>query len=752
MVRPAEQTLIDWGNVSQILTARLVAVERVMPSLPLPSASAEDSQTELLWRKLRPVRGWLWVFLAVLLLSGIGFWIRTALDRVLSRSVVEQLTTVRDANVEALQIWLRNQKQAVQLAAESRRVQSWAANLLELSRSQPPTELRTSGAHEQLVAGLEPWLTNGGFEGFVLLDRDWNMVASSYPELPGKQAPQEYGEFLDPVFQGNPVVSRPFASLILRPDESGRLRAGLPTMYACAPLRQEGQIIAALALRIRPDQDFTRILQVGRLGASGETYAFDAAGLLISDGRFDSQLRSYGLIPDSADSRSILTLTIRDPGVDLTRGERPRLPREQLPLTTAVQQAVDTRESGVDVSGYRDYLGIPSVGAWTWLEEYRFGVITEVNRDEAYAPAVVIRRFVWGLGSLLLLALTAMFGVTWLLARWRKTARQAVLVAQQLGQYTLEEQIGAGGMGTVYRAHHAMLRRPTAVKLLDPVKTNEASLKRFEREVRLTSQLNHPNTIAIYDYGRTPEGLFYYAMELLDGLTLHDLVQKDGPQPAGRVIWLLRQICGSLSEAHSMGLIHRDIKPANVLVNQRGGMSDVIKVVDFGLVKDRFADEARITRANAITGTPLYMAPESIDPHQEVDHRADLYAVGGVGYYLLCGVELFEAENLFQLLQLQSTTLPDPPSLRTGVAIPNDLERVIMKCLAKAPHDRPGSAEELDRMLASCADASGWTAELAHAWWRQHLSQRTARSSTPSPTSPVAPTVILRRALPVSES
>jgi serine/threonine protein kinase len=685
-------------------------------------------------------------------LAGLGFWIRTALDRVLSRSVEEQLTTVRDANVEALQLWLRNQKQAVKLAADSRRVQSWAANLLELSRSQPSSELRTSGAHEQLLTSLEPWLTNGGFEGFVLLDRDWNMVAASYPEILGKQAPLEYGEFLDPVFQGTPVVSRPFPSLILHPDENGRLRAGLPTMYACAPLQQEGQIIAALALRIRPDLDFTRILQVGRLGASGETYAFDAAGLLISDGRFDRQLKNYGLIPDSPDSQSILTLTIRDPGVDLTRGERPRLPREQLPLTTAVQRAVDTREPGVDVSGYRDYLGIPTVGAWTWLEEYRLGVITEVNRDEAYAPAVVIRRFVWGLGSLLLLALTGILGVTWLLARWRKTARQAVLVAQQLGQYTLEEQIGAGGMGTVYRAHHAMLRRPTAVKLLDPAKTNEASLKRFEREVRLTSQLNHPNTVAIYDYGRTPEGLFYYAMELLDGLTLHDLVQQDGPQPAGRVICLLRQICGSLSEAHAMGLIHRDIKPANVLVNQRGGMSDVIKVVDFGLVKDRFGDEARLTRANAITGTPLYMAPESIDPNQEVDHRVDLYAVGGVGYYLLCGRELFEAENLFQLLQLQSTTLPDPPSLRTGVAIPNDLERVIMKCLAKAPQDRPGSAEELDGLLAACSDASLWTPELAREWWRHHLSQLAATGSSPLPSSPVAPTVVLRRALPVSET
>ncbi|MFN9374554.1 MAG: serine/threonine protein kinase [Planctomycetaceae bacterium] len=717
-----------------------------------PPPPPRESDADLLVHKLRRIQVWIWSLVALLLLSGIAYWIRSALDRVLTRSVAEQLTTVRDANVEALQIWLKNQKNSCQLAAESRRVQLAAVNVLESFRTLPPGALLADASREQLQSSLEPWLTNGGFEGFVLLDRDWNMVAASFPELLGRQAPLEYGEFLDPVFAGSAVVSRPFPSLMRQPIPQGQLLNGLPTMYACAPLKRDGEILGALALRIRPDLDFTRILQVGRLGASGETYAFDSAGLLISDGRFDQQLRSYGLLPDTTDSRSILTLTIRDPGVDLTRGERPRLPRDQLPLTSAVQRAIDTREPGVDVQGYRDYFGIPSVGAWTWLEEYRFGVITEVNRDEAYAPAVVIRRFVWGLGSLLLLALTAILGVTWLLARWRKTARQAVLVAQQLGQYTLEEQIGSGGMGTVYRAHHAMLRRPTAVKLLDPAKTNEASLKRFEREVRLTSQLNHPNTVAIYDYGRTPEGLFYYAMELLDGLTLHDLVQQDGPQPAGRVICLLRQICGSLAEAHAMGLIHRDIKPANVLVNQRGGMSDVIKVVDFGLVKDRFGDEARITRANAITGTPLYMAPESIDPQQEVDHRVDLYAVGGVGYYLVCGRELFEAENLFQLLQLQSTTLPDPPSLRSGLAIPSDLERIIMKCLAKSPQDRPGSADELDRLLAACADASSWTPERARDWWRQHLRQKASQSSAPTPTSPGAPTVVLRRALPVSQT
>ena len=721
-----------------------------MPSSPPPAPPPPDSQFGNLLQSLRQSRSWLLPVIGALLLAGIGWWLRQALERELRQSVIQQLTTVRNANVEALQLWLKSQKQSVSLATQSKRVGGSAAALIELALTQPTATLQGTEAHTKLVESLESWVTQGEFEGFVLLDRNGTIVGTSYPELQGKQAPHEYGGFLDPVLEGQTMVSRPFPSAIMLPDENGVMRAGLPTMYAAAPIVQDGKIIAALALRIRPDLDFTRILEVGRLGASGETYAFDATGLLLSKGRFDADLKRYGLLPDTDNSQSILTLTIRDPGVNLTSGERPLASRNQLPFTRAVEQAIQSRTSGFDIEGYRDYLGIWSVGAWDWIDEPGFGVITEVNRDEVFRPAVVIRRFIWGLGSLLLLSVATILGGTWLLARWQKTARQAVLVAQQLGQYTLEEQIGSGGMGSVYRAHHAMLRRPTAVKLLDPEKTNEAALKRFEREVQLTSQLNHPNTIAIYDYGRTPEGLFYYAMELLDGLTLHDLVQQYGPQPPGRVIALLRQICGSLSEAHSLGLIHRDIKPANVLVNQRGGMFDVIKVVDFGLVKELFGDEARITRANAITGTPLYMAPESIDHHQGVDQRVDLYAVGGVGYYLLSGAELFDAESLFELLKLQSTTMPDPPSLRTGVSIPADLERVIMRCLAKSPLDRPQTALELERLLADCADANSWTSEMARDWWHRRDTEHPPPAPPPAGTVPVAPTVLLPRALPVA--
>ncbi len=231
---------------------------------------------------------------------------------------------------------------------------------------------------------------------------------------------------------------------------------------------------------------------------------------------------------------------------------------------------------------------------------------------------------------------------------------------RRLGQYTLEQKIGAGGMGVVYRARHAMLRRPTAIKLLPPDRAGDASRVRFEREVQLTAELSHPNTVSIYDYGRTPDGVFYYAMEYLDGINLEDLVRRYGAQPAGRVIAILDQVCSALAEAHGRGLVHRDIKPANIILTERGGEPDVAKVVDFGLVKPPGADDPGATAAgNVLTGTPLYMAPETMTMRGSSDPRTDLYALGAVAYYLLSGHPVFEAATVLDVIDhhLHSTPL-----------------------------------------------------------------------------------------------
>ena len=300
---------------------------------------------------------------------------------------------------------------------------------------------------------------------------------------------------------------------------------------------------------------------------------------------------------------------------------------------------------------------------------------------------------------------------------------EKVREARQLGQYTLAERIGSGGMGIVYRAHHAMLRRPTAVKVLPPEKMGAKNLKRFEREVQLTSQLTRPNTVAIYDYGRTPEGLFYYAMEYLQGCTLSELVELCGPLPPARVAFIIRQAAGSLAEAHRIGLVHRDIKPDNILVCDRGGWCDVVKVLDFGLVKDMGsgADPA-LSQANTIIGTPLYLAPEAITAPATVGSASDLYALGAVAYYLLTGRHVFEGNTLVEICLHHVSTPPVPPSLVLGRKLPSVIEDLTLACLAKTPQERPKNAEEIERVLSQADLHEPWTQAQARGWWSEHSS------------------------------
>jgi len=308
--------------------------------------------------------------------------------------------------------------------------------------------------------------------------------------------------------------------------------------------------------------------------------------------------------------------------------------------------------------------------------------------------------------------------------------RAEVHEARQVGQYTLEEKIGEGGMGVVYRARHARLKRPTAVKLLSPAKVGPQTVERFEREVQITARLTHPNTVAIYDYGRTLDGVFYYAMEYLEGISLEKLVTEDGPQAPGRVVEIVRQVAGALGEAHALGLVHRDIKPANVILCERGGAPDVAKVLDFGLVKDQALPEAAaLTQSGMILGTPLYMAPEALTAPERVGPRTDLYGLGAVGYYLLTGSPVFTGKTV-EVLGHHLHTRPARPSERLGKAVPGALEDVILSCLEKDPELRPRDA----RTLIDALDAAGvepWTEANARAWWAGHAAHHAPEAGRP---------------------
>ena len=311
--------------------------------------------------------------------------------------------------------------------------------------------------------------------------------------------------------------------------------------------------------------------------------------------------------------------------------------------------------------------------------------------------------------------------------------RAKVREASHLGQYTIEKKLGEGGMGVVFKAHHALLRRPTAVKLLPPEKAGAENLVRFEREVQITATLTHPNTIAVYDYGRTPGGVLYYAMEYVDGISLQHLVEAHGPQPPGRVIHLLRQVCGSLYEAHCAGLVHRDVKPMNILLSHRGQVADLVKVVDFGLVKV-IGSSVGVSAPDAktVAGTPLYMSPEAILSPEEVGARTDIYALGAVAYFLLTGTPPFAGKTTAEIFAKHVEATPELPSARLGRAVPADLEAVILSCLTKYPSQRPTDARRLDAMLAACVDAGTWTTEEARTWWEEHSPLPRTEDSQPS--------------------
>lgn len=296
--------------------------------------------------------------------------------------------------------------------------------------------------------------------------------------------------------------------------------------------------------------------------------------------------------------------------------------------------------------------------------------------------------------------------------------------ARKFGQYRLLHKIGAGGMGEVYLAEHALLKRPCALKLIKPeASADPVALARFEREVQSSARLAHHNTIEIYDYGHTDDGTFYYVMEYLRGMSLADVVEKFGPLPAGRVIHVFRQVCAGLAEAHALGLVHRDLKPANIFLAVQGGETDVAKVLDFGLVKPtKDPNAAELTAELTVSGTPLFMSPEQATADRSLDARSDIYALGAIMYLALTGRPPFQGETAFAVMMAHGRDPVTPPS-EVRANVPHDIEAIVLRCLAKKPAERYSSVKELNGALASCTASGEWTATEADAWWKSALGE-----------------------------
>jgi eukaryotic-like serine/threonine-protein kinase len=602
-------------------------------------------------------------------------------------------------------------------------------NLVELDHQTNASAeaLADSPSARTLQATLQPMLESQHYVDFVVVNPGKRILASPERGLVGSVAPRGYDRFLAAVLGDKTAISTPFAR------ETAMRRPGVgATMFVAAPVKTSaGAIIAVLALRMRPEQEFSEVFSLSSVGETGEAYAFDRRGFMLTASRFEPELKRLGLVTNTPEATAILTLRLPDSEVNLLH-RSPAPPsvdgRAQVAAGDPRDALAATPGEGLDLQGHRNYRGEKVVGAWTWLPEYDFGVVTEIATAEAFRTLYILRVVFLVLFLLLVMSGAAISAFTLLVDRLQSSLRKSAVAARRVGQYVLVQEIGRGANGMVYRARHALLRRPVAIKLLSPELTNEATAASFEREVQMTSQLTHPNTVAVFDYGHTPEGVFYYAMEYLSGIDLDQLPRQFGPQPEGRVIHILRQVCGSLAEAHRIGLIHRDIKPANIVLTRRGGLSDVVKVLDFGLVKGRPAGTADgPAERGAVVGTPHFIAPEAVEQPESVDVRSDLYSVGAVGYWLLSGKTLFDVETVAELLKAQVEATPPSPSQRLGQPLAADLEQVILRCLSKSPQERPPSAEALEEALESCAAANTWTRQAAEDWWTVNLASiRTA--------------------------
>ncbi len=685
-------------------------------------------------------------FIVLIILLGIGA--RWLVWNELRKVREQEFTALLAADVQALTSWIETRKEHVSVVAKDQDVREAILALVNKKRSLGDNYSATD-AQEQLnffrkrfpkfhrpidevksfieanepisleqngePAAIEPGLIPDEGAYFVA-DAAGTILAANQEgainqTLKGTRRLQVFSD----VFQNKPGFVPP-----MRPEQEMTIPGTRPDVaftWVYQPIYDDYNVPSAiLCFGYFSVGNFTKSLITARTGATGEAYAFDAKGLMLTESRFTQDLWRHGIVEEGKPTRA--NLMLRPPHAM----QHPN-PENHKRLTRLIGDAIadhgtDTK-SDVIMDRYVNYRGHLVVGAWQWIDEYNFGVAYETESQEAFRPFTYISYTQYAL----LFLIASFGGLAYYAAASLVQMRRTIGHHKVVGSYELLQKIGEGGMGQVYLARHQMLKRPTAVKLMRPEQTDPMLLKRFEREVQLSSRLKHPNTVEIYDYGKTPDDIFYYAMEYLDGITVEVLVRQYGWQPISRTLWVMRQVAASLREAHESGLIHRDIKPLNIMLCRVGGEYDVAKVLDFGLVKNLSADPGTtvVTNTTEISGTPMYIPPERVKNPTQADPRVDIYALGATAYFMLTGQTIYSAASAVDVLvQIVTQTIPSVKDASDRV-IPDALQDLISRCLAKDPKDRPQTAEEVLKEVEKLMDDFPWTQQDAEDWWENNI-------------------------------
>ena len=680
-----------------------------------------------------------WSLLVVMLAFCIGLWTYVAVKTSMRELRTDGLTALLNTQLGAVEIWIDDKTSDARRWANDPRVRSLVLGLVRRAEAAGADARAICAAPERraLLALLESFVNEERGIGVNVINRSGQVIASRSEENCGRFVSKAMRERLRGVFAGETRFFAPMSELE-RLAQAPASTTRDPLAWVEAPVAgDDGIVAAALGLGTYGKDRFDAIFRLSRLGESGEAYAFDHQGRLLSESRFAGEAGRTG----QSGGAGAFGAPLLDPGA--VRLESARVSGES--AGTRLTELVDTTvraigsaepgaQRGIILDPYRNYLGASVVGAWAWMPKHDFGIAVELSQYEAFAPlgriSTVFAVVLSVLGAVAAVLLVTVFSMM----RMQKD----VAMARRVGSYVLLKKLGEGGMSTVYLARHALLKRPTAVKLIKLHRSTDELVARFEREVRIASRLTHPNTIEIFDFGRAPEGTPYYAMEYVEGINFADLVERFGPQVPSRVAYLLRQVCGSLKEAHELGLVHRDIKPHNLMLCKRGGELDVVKVLDFGLVKDTADRDTRaMSKSLRILGTPLYMSPERIRDASAADPRDDIYAAGAVGYYLLTGRPVFESDNDLDVATQVLNTPPLRPSQLALQQIPAELDLAIYRCLAKSRADRPQTIDELIRVFDACMGARPLREAAAQEWWARHGAE-VLRDDTPVTDTQVA--------------
>jgi tRNA A-37 threonylcarbamoyl transferase component Bud32 len=689
---------------------------RLDPIKQAPSKTHPSSA--LLWehqtrRSRRRNSKWLWLA-ALLPTALIGWFTYHQVNQTMEQSVRDELRGIADSVSHASRRFLVDKSRLVSSWSRQPGIQSAIVELTQIA-AEDPAALATRGAPqaERIESQLRQ-LSNVDAIKFVVWSDGYRTLATSDERLAklGSPVAPQHAEMLSRVMSGQTVV---FGPERIDPVSTKPPVPNPPAMAVVVPIDDgQGRIVAALLIGgIGMFDEFSRMYFDVANAGNLDAYAVNESGVMVTESPRAATLASMMKL-DATVEEIAAKLRVADPGVELTPENIGRARRSARPLTASAASAT-AGQSDVRIDPYRNYAGQKVVGAWRWNSDSNLGIIVERQSDAAFATVRIVRSGFLLLGTLLFI--TASMAAAFL-ARASTAERAAV---HPLSRYDVIRELGSGGMGVVYLARHRQLGRDTALKVMIGGRRHKQDRLRFDREARLAASLSSPHSVMIYDYGRSEDGESYCVMEFLRGLTLQEVVQRSGPQPVGRVLFILSQVCEALTEAHDLNLLHRDIKPQNIMLSLDQAVGDWAVLFDYGLAKplEPAVDVYQTSEAHW-SGTPMYMAPERFRQPNSMDRRSDIYSLGCVAYYLLSGHPPFveqEAESLFALILSQQPTSLEQ---RLDAPLPQQVSDLVNRCMAKSPDDRFASVADLSAAIDKVRGQHPWTLEEAKSWWDRY--------------------------------